>query len=194
MAAGPLAVPGKYSARVTADGKTESRSFEVIKDPEIATADADLVASMNAQVKIRDDMTASAEMVNRIEVIRKQIEDRLKGDTTRAEMRAALTELEKKMMDVELKILTREDLNSDDKYYTEPFGVYLNLIWLNGEVGTGAGDVAGGAEFRPTDASLGVLTQLEKELAAAKVAYKALMDKEAALIAQLTPGKPAVVP
>jgi photosystem II stability/assembly factor-like uncharacterized protein len=194
MAAGPLALPGKYSARFTVDDKTAMQAFDVLKDPEIVTGDADLLASLGAQVKIRDDMTASAEMVNRIEVIRRQIEDRLKGDTVRAELKAAFTELEKKMLAVELMILSSEDLNSDDKYYTTPFSVYMNLIWLNGEVGTGAGDVAGGAEFRPTEGSMGVLAQLEKELAAAKVAYKALMEKEAPTIGQLTPAKPAVVP
>jgi photosystem II stability/assembly factor-like uncharacterized protein len=194
MAAGPLALSGKYSARLTVDGKTQTQGFDVIKTPEITTSDADLLASLTAQMKIRDDMTASAEMVNRIEVIRRQIEDRLKGDTVRAELKAALAELEKKMVQVELMILTREDLNSDDKYYTEPFGVYLNLIWLNGEVGTGAGDVAGGAEFRPTEGSMQVLGLLEKELAAAKAAYKTLMDKESATISQLTPAKPSVVP
>jgi hypothetical protein len=176
------------------DGKSATQSADVLKSLEIVTSDADLLASLAAQQKIRDDMTASAEMVNRIEVIRRQIEDRLKGDTVRAELKAALTELEKKMLQVELMILTREDLNSDDKYYTEPFGVYLNLIWLNGEVGTGAGDVAGGAEFRPTEGSMQVLGLLEKELAAAKAAYKTLMDKEAATIAQLTPPKPSIVP
>ena len=194
MAAGPLALPGKYTARLTVAGKTATTGFELFKDPEIATSDADLLASTTAQVKIRDDMTASAEIVNRIEVIRKQIEDRMKSDSTRAELKAVLPELEKKMLDVELKILTREDLNSDDKYFTEPFGVYLNLIWLNGEVGTGAGDVAGGADYRPTDASLAVLAKLEKELAAAKAAYKTLMEKEASLITQLSPAKPTVVP
>jgi photosystem II stability/assembly factor-like uncharacterized protein len=194
VSSGPLALPGKYSARLTVDGKTATQSFDVLKSLEIVTSDADLLASLAAQQKIRDDMTASADMVNRIEIIRRQIEDRLKGDTVRAELKAALTELEKKMLQVELMILTREDLNSDDKYYTEPFGVYLNLIWLNGEVGTGAGDVAGGAEFRPTEGSMQVLGLLEKELAAAKAAYKNLMDKEAATIAQLTPPKATAVP
>ena len=193
MAVGPLAMAGKYSAKLTVDGKTATQNFEVFKDPEIATSDADLTASLNAQVKIRDDMTASAEMVNRIEVIRRQIEDRLKGDTARAELKVALVDLEKKLLNVELMILSREDLNSDDKWFVEPFSTYMNLIWLNGEVGTGAGDVAGGAEFRPTEASMGVLGQLGKELAAAKVAYKTLMEKEAGTIGQLAP-KPTVVP
>ena len=31
---------------------------------------------------------------------------------------------------------------TDDKYYVEPFKVYMSLIWLNGTLGTGAGDLA----------------------------------------------------
>ena len=39
-------------------------------------------------------------------------------------------------------------MTSDDKYFQQAYRVYMNLIWLNGEVGPGAGDVAGGADFR----------------------------------------------
>jgi hypothetical protein len=49
------------------------------------------------------------------------------------------------------------------------------LIWLSGEVGTGAGDVAGGADHRPTDASMATLASLERDLAATKSAYAGLM-------------------
>ena len=35
--------------------------------------------------------------------------------------------------------------------YVESCKVYQNLIWLNGVVNSGAGDVAGGADERPTD-------------------------------------------
>jgi hypothetical protein len=45
-------------------------------------------------------------------------------------------------------------------------------------VGPGAGDVAGGADFRPTDTSVAVLAQIEKDLSAAKIAYDNLMSKE----------------
>ena len=34
------------------------------------------------------------------------------------------------MFDVELKLLSQSDMNSDDKYYVEPYKVYMNLIWL----------------------------------------------------------------
>lgn len=51
-------------------GQTQTRPFEVMKDPAIPTAEADLVASTQAQARIRDDMNSTADMVNRIEISR----------------------------------------------------------------------------------------------------------------------------
>jgi hypothetical protein len=79
------------------------------------------------------------------------------------------------MLAVELQLLTRADLQSDDKWFTDSYAVYLNLIWLNGEIGTGAGDMAGGADNRPTAQSLEVLDMLETDLAKAKADFDALM-------------------
>ncbi len=61
----------------------------------------------------------------------------------------------------------------------------MNLIWLNGEVGPGAGDVAGGADFRPTDTSLELLALLEKELAASTTEYEALLARDVAAFNKL---------
>jgi DNA-binding HxlR family transcriptional regulator len=194
IATGPLVLDGKYAARITADGKTATQPFEVVKDPDVGTSEADIAASTQAQTKIRDDMDAAADIINRIEKMRRQIEDRLKGDTVKAELKVALQGIDKKMLDIELQLLSKSDFYSDDKYYVEPYRVYLNLIWLSGEVGTGAGDVAGGAEFRPTDASLQVLAGIEKDLESAKVAFKAFNDHDLTTFNQLMAAKSAVVP
>jgi len=90
---------------------------------------------------------------------------------------------------VELRLLTRSDLNSDDKYYVEAYKVYLNLIWLAGEVGTGAGDVAGGADSRPTDTSLEVLAAIEKDLEAAKAEYTKVMTEDVPAFNKAMSGK-----
>jgi len=93
---------------------------------------------------------------------------------------------------VELRLLSNADLNSDDKYYAERYRVYMNLIWLSGEVGSGAGDVAGGADTRPTDASHDVLRSIEQELSAARTAYATLLQHDvpafnAAMAGRTTP-------
>ena len=69
-------------------------------------------------------------------------------------------------------------MTSDDKYFQQAYRVYMNLIWLNGEVGPGAGDVSGGADFPPTDTSVDVMETIEKDLNAAKADYKTLMDRD----------------
>ncbi|HWJ20731.1 MAG TPA: hypothetical protein VNS52_00130 [Gemmatimonadaceae bacterium] len=177
--AGPLALPGRYTVRLAAGAKTQTQPLEVLKDKEIATSDADLAASTRAQVRIRDDINAAVEMINKLEVMRKQLEDQRKnGAAGSSDVAAALADVDRKMLNVELRLASRSDLNSDDKYYVEPFKVYMGLIWLSGEVGSGAGDVAGGADARPTDASLAVLDDYERQLAAAKAAFAQLMQED----------------
>ncbi len=191
---GPLVLDGKYSARVTADGKSAAQPFTVLRDPEIVTSEADISWSTQAQTKVRDDMDSAAVIINSIEKMRRQIEDRTRGDTVRAELKAALKEVDTKLLNIELVLLSKSDFFSDDKYYVEPFHVYLNLIWLSGEIVTGAGDVAGGAEFRPTDASLQVLAGIETDLNKARTQFKAFNDSDLAKLNQLLATKSAVVP
>jgi hypothetical protein len=140
------------------------------------------------QIRIRDDMNAAADMVNAVEVLRKQIEDDLKANASKPEAVRALKALDEKLLAVELRLVSRTELHSDDKWYVEPYRVYQNLIWLNGVVNSGAGDVAGGADERPTDASVGVLDGLSKELNAAKAAYREAMDRDLTAFNRAAPG------
>jgi photosystem II stability/assembly factor-like uncharacterized protein len=183
---GPIAAPGRYSVRLKGG---QARSFEVVKDPEIPSAVEDLVASTRVQVRIRDDMNAAVDMVNSLEEMRKQVEDLKTKHADDAEVARALAAIDGKMLGVELQLLSRTDLHSDDKWYVEAYKVYMNLVWLNGVVGTGAGDVAGGADFRPTEGALGVLETIEKDLDAAKIAYRTLVDKEIPAFNQSMAGK-----
>jgi photosystem II stability/assembly factor-like uncharacterized protein len=186
---GPIATPGKYGVRVRIGSQTFTRALEVVRDPSIAASDADLQASTAMQIRIRDDMSATADMVNDLEVMRKQIEDDLKANAGKADAERALRELDQKLLAVELRLVSRTELHSDDKWYVESYKVYQNLIWLNGVVNSGAGDVAGGADERPTDASVGVLDGLSKELNAAKAAYREVLDRDVAAYNRAAAGR-----
>ncbi|MGH9394341.1 MAG: WD40/YVTN/BNR-like repeat-containing protein, partial [Terriglobales bacterium] len=141
--AGPLAAPGEYRVRLSLGGQNLSQSFQVIKDPAIAASDADLAASTKMQVRVRDDMNQAVAMIDRLEVVRRQVQDQLAANQAKPEMVSSLDGFQKKLMDVELQLLSRSSMQSDDKYYPEQYKAYMNLIWFNGEIGTGAGDVAG---------------------------------------------------
>jgi photosystem II stability/assembly factor-like uncharacterized protein len=96
----------------------------------------------------------------------------------KAELLKVVEEMDKKLLAVEFKLVTPSQLNSDDKYFVEADRVYLNLIWLNAEVGPGGGDVAGGADFAPTDTALELLQGIETELAGAVGDYQKLIEKD----------------
>ena len=154
---------------------------------------ADLAAATAMPVRVRDDMNAAVDMINRLEVMRKQLQDQEAAHAKDTKLLRSLAALDATALDVELRLLSRTDLHSDDKWYVEPYKVYMNLIWLSGEVGSGAGDVAGGADYRPTDASAAVLTQIEGDLAAAKVAFTTLVDKDVPAFNKAMKGKvPAI--
>ena len=186
---GPIALPGRYTVRLSVNGKTETQPLAILRDPELKTSEADLVASTAAQIRVRNAMTASADLVNKLEIMRKQIADQAKANAEKPDVERALADLDAKMMKVELRLLSRSDMNSDDKYYVEPYRIYMSLIWLNGTVNSGAGDVAGGADEPPTDAALAWLSDLERELTAARDAYKSLVETDLAAFNQSMEGK-----
>jgi photosystem II stability/assembly factor-like uncharacterized protein len=178
---GPIVVPGKYTVKLTVGGQSFTQPIEILKDPKIATSTADLDLSVKLQLRLRDDISAAADMVNAIEVMRKQLEDvtkAYKNDRTKDALLKQVAEMDKKLFDVEAKVLEPAQMTSDDKYFQQAYRVYMNLIWLNGEVGPGAGDVSGGADFPPTDTSVNVMESIEKDLNAAKAEYKSLMDRD----------------
>jgi photosystem II stability/assembly factor-like uncharacterized protein len=190
---GPFAAPGKYTIKLTVDGQSYTQPFTLLKDPRAPGTDADLESTFKTQLRIRDDINSAAGMVNRIEWMRKQLtvvrdmlrseeaESKEKGGEEKAksaDLLKSVDDMNKKLQSVEYQLVSESDLNSDDKYYVEPYKVYLNLIWLNGEVGTGAGDVAGGADWRPTDSDMAVLASIEKDLGTAKAGYRQVLDKD----------------
>src|SRR5260221_11149431 len=86
--------------------------------------------------------------------------------------------MDKKLFDVEAQVLQPAQMTSGDKCFPQASRVSMTLIWLNGEVGPGAGDASGGADFPPTDTSVNVMESIEKDLNAAKADYKSLMDRD----------------
>ena len=96
----------------------------------------------------------------------------------KADLLKSVEAMDQKLQGIEHKFVSPSLLNSDDKYFVEPYQVYLNLIWLNAEVGTGAGDVAGGADFRPTDAQLVTLREQEAQMSAANAEFQKFLKNE----------------
>jgi len=178
---GPMAAPGNYTVRLTVDGQTFAQPLTILMDPHAPGTQADILASVNLQLRIRRDINTVSGMVNRLEWMRKQLSGLLRmlhSQKNQVDLMKSVEAMDGKMLSVEVSLVAREQLNSDDKYFSEADKPYLNLIWLNAEVGTGGGDVAGGAEFAPTDTDVSLLQVIEKNLAVAQAEYRNLMGKE----------------
>ncbi len=177
---GPMAAPGKYSVKLTVDGQSFTQPLELVPDPNANSTVADLEALTRVQIRIRDDINTTSDIVNQLEWMRKQLEglQKMARSQRTDDLLKLVNDMETKMLAVETRLLEKAQMNSDDKYFVEAYKVYMNLVWLNGEVGTGAGDVAGGADFGPTETSLAMLQFIEKELEIAKTEYKGLLDKD----------------
>jgi photosystem II stability/assembly factor-like uncharacterized protein len=178
---GPIVAPGQYTVKLTVAGNDYTQPLQILKSPKTPASDAELAESVKLQLRIRDDINQTSEMVNHLEWMRKQtrdVQNMLKAENGKSELLKTVQEMDQKLTNVEFELITKTDANSDDKYFSDPYKVYLNLIWLNGEVGTGAGDVAGGVNYAPTKTSFAVLEDIEKKLTAAQADYRSLMEKE----------------
>ncbi|MGA8541800.1 MAG: hypothetical protein WB566_20015, partial [Terriglobales bacterium] len=180
-AGGPIALPGKYTVRITVDDKTYTQPFELKRDPHTLASDEDLKRSIDLQTSVCDLISSTADFVNHIEWVRKQLDvaiAMLRSSKTNPDQLKTDEELNRKLEEIEHKVLSNALTMSDDKYFVESYKLYFNLVWLYAEIGPGGGDVAGGSGFPPTDTEVSLMHEMEKELAAVKAEYADLVAKQ----------------
>jgi photosystem II stability/assembly factor-like uncharacterized protein len=67
---GPIAAPGKYTVRLTANGQTQSRTFELKADPRVlkdGVTQADLEEQVTFQLKVRDAISDARRLQQQVE-------------------------------------------------------------------------------------------------------------------------------
>jgi hypothetical protein len=177
----PMAVPGKYEARLTVDGKTLTEPITILMDPNSPGSEADIDSSVKLQLEIASEIDRISDMANNIEWMRKQLADIEKmpgANPADKERQQQAAKMDEKMQVVEYELFSKPLAASDDKTYISAWKVYYNLMWLNGEIGSGAGDVAGGTDFKPTDTEVQLAHEDEQDLVKAEGDYHNLMTKD----------------
>jgi hypothetical protein len=171
----PRAAPGKYSVRMTYNGRTQTQPFEIWRDVTLPADDPELVASTQLQRNIVASINETVDKINRIEIMRMQVEDLRARHAADKALDTALANIYQRMYETELHYLSRTEMHSDDKWYVEKYKLYMNLVWLLAEVGGSGGDVMGGAGYGPTAAALSVYEDRLKEMSAARADFDRLM-------------------
>ena len=164
---GPLAPPGTYTVSVVLRGDTLRQPLTVLKDPHSAGSDADAQAGAALAIAVHDDIDTVVTAINRIERVRMQLEDLhdLYGaDTTKRALLDHAKALDGKLSAVEDQFLQRRLQEDDQKTYRAPMELYTRLLYLEGIVGSGAGDIAGNPDFPPTAQDIAVHDLLRQRL------------------------------
>jgi photosystem II stability/assembly factor-like uncharacterized protein len=157
---GPAAPPGRYSVRVTANGQTLSRDFQIALDPRLA-ADGITVDDLREQfalsARVRDKVTEANTAVITIRGIREQVNERLQKISGRrkAEIQKLADAVLAPLAAVEAEVYQVRNRSSQDP---------LNYpIMLNNKIAALAG-VVESADHKPTQQSYEVFDELSKAL------------------------------
>src|SRR4029079_18826152 len=86
----PMAAPGKYQVRFTVGGQALTAPFEVLKDPAVETSVEDTTLTTKTHTRIRDDITETSTLVNKMEVWRRQLEDLAKVSASKPAVSKAI--------------------------------------------------------------------------------------------------------
>ncbi len=81
----PLIVPGTYQVRLTVGDQTWMEPVEVLKDPRVATTQAEFEAQLDLMLKIRERVADIHHVVQQCRDLRQQLNDRLRPLQNRAE-------------------------------------------------------------------------------------------------------------
>ena len=174
---GPKATPGTYQVKLTVDGKTETQTFSVNKDPRLEASNEDFAKQFELLIQIRDKLSQMHRSILEIRDARKQIDEITKRASEESEGKEdkedktiadAAKSLKEKLTAVEQALYQTQNRASEDP---------LNYpIRLNNKLAALGGAVAE-SDAAPTeqdyavlhgllpaiDAELGKFEQLKRE-------------------------------
>lgn len=111
---GPVAIPGTYKVRLTANGKSAEAPFTLIKDPRAPTTPEDFQKQLSLSLQVRDKLSQANDGVVQIRDIRGQVEgfvNRYKDNKAIGEAGAALV---KRLTAVEEELYQTKNRSSQD--------------------------------------------------------------------------------
>jgi photosystem II stability/assembly factor-like uncharacterized protein len=114
---GPLALPGTYQVKLTAEGKTLTAPLEVNMDPRVKTTKADLEKEFALFGQIHERLNQVDDTINQIQSVHSQLEGlekRLGDEPSNKDLVAAAKKLDESAIEVrdslvDVKVVTDED-------------------------------------------------------------------------------------
>jgi photosystem II stability/assembly factor-like uncharacterized protein len=169
---GPIAPPGAYQVRVTADGHTVTQPFAVKREPHVLAdvTEADLQREFQLALQIRDTAARANQAVLLVRGVRPQIKDRAgKLDSKTGPTAKALEALEQTLTAVETQVYQVKNQSFEDP---------LNFpIMLNNKIASLQGIVES-ADAPPTDQTYEMFKLLSSRLKEQMTRLDTAVEKE----------------
>ena len=181
----PLAVPGRYTVRLRAEGEWRTATLEVLLDPRSDASQQDMDDQLALQLRIRDKYEETRDRVLEIRSLKGQVDrwDKQAASYGQA-IREEASRIREKLSDAENAIVPFRPTGPQPRGV--PFGPFANLKELMG--------IVGGADWRPTASSYELFDDIEARLQAQFKAVQNVIDNDipafTALMSQL--GIPAI--
>ena len=169
------AAPGMYTVKMSVGGKEFTQKLEVLKDPHSAGTVDDIKAQVKLQFEVRDGGDTTADMLNQLEWMRKQLTDLTKviaGKNLKA-VTAAITEYDKKLWDEECELTQSSAGEGDNKSFRDPAKLYEKWSVLSE-------DIYDNADFAPNKQQKEVAAMLKEQLDVQKAQFAKLTSTDLA--------------
>jgi photosystem II stability/assembly factor-like uncharacterized protein len=166
---GATVLPGTYTVKLTADGRTQTQRLEIHMDPRVRTLPGDLRRQFELDRKIADALHRDYEAIQQIRSLRAQLKE-LQGKKLRPEIKAAIEALDSKAAALE-----GEEGGYGTRFLSTPEG--RSLARLN----TGYSAVLSGldsADAAPTTQQTAMVAELDTALTEQLEAWAQLKSKD----------------
>jgi hypothetical protein len=169
---GPLALPGKYQARLTVGGKTQTAQFEVKMDPRVQTSAEDLRKQFELMLKLRDRQDEMNKTVIAIRDLTSQLqslEKRIGAADSGKPLVSESSDLRKKVRAIE------EDLVQVNSKASEDQANYPTM--LNSKL-SALQNLVDSADTAPTAAEAAVFSELDQRLETQLSKWRDVLSKD----------------
>jgi hypothetical protein len=132
-------LPGTYSVRLTADGKSYSQPFVVVNDPRTTVTPAAQQSQLTAWLALRDHLDSTVTAAKSIETMQEQIDARIKqvkNEAYASRVSGAGKPLRAKMEAIR-DALIEVHSHADEISLHYPVRLYNMMLTLNGQLLTG---------------------------------------------------------
>jgi photosystem II stability/assembly factor-like uncharacterized protein len=170
--AGPLALAGKYQARLTVAGKSQTAQFEVKMDPRVQTPADDLQKQFDLMLKMsqrQDQMNKTVIAIRDLRTQLQALEKRIGAGDESKPLVAASSDLRKKIGAIEEELVQVNSKSSEDQ------ANYPTM--LNSKLGH-LQSLVDSADAAPTAAESAVFTDLDQRLEAQLTKWREILSKD----------------